>query len=57
MNPSGMAISCGQTAAEGVLARDAKSGALVMSVNMLLKHEEMEMSICHYRADPASAPG
>lgn len=27
--PSGMAINCGRTAAEGVVAREAKSGALL----------------------------
>lgn len=34
--PTGMAMSWGQTAALGVFALDAKSGALVMRVNILL---------------------
>lgn len=36
LNPIGMAMSWGHTAALGFLAREAKSGALVISVNMLL---------------------
>jgi hypothetical protein len=52
LNPIGMAINCGQTAAPGVLALEAKSGALVMRVNMLLKVDEMEMTICQASAEP-----
>jgi len=57
MKPRGIAISCGQIAAPGVRAREAKSGALVMSVNMLLKQLEMDRSICQCSADPDSLLG
>jgi hypothetical protein len=36
LNPIGMAMSWGHTAALGVLALEAKSGALVINVNILL---------------------
>lgn len=53
----GIAINCGHTAALGVLALDAKSGAFVISVNMLLKQLEMLMSICHDRSLPDNCAG
>lgn len=56
-NPMGMAYSWGHSAALGVFAREAKSGAFVMSVNMLLKHEEIEISICQLRELPDNLAG
>lgn len=57
VKPIGMAMSWGQTAALGVLALEAKSGALVMRVNMLLKQLEMLMSICQLRSLPERVAG
>jgi len=51
-NDKGTEISCGHNAAEGVAAREAKSGALVTRVAMLLMHDIRELTI----AQPSSEP-
>jgi len=57
LKPIGMAMSCGQTAALGFLARLAKSLALQTSVNMLLKQLDMESTICHPSLLPERVAG
>jgi len=48
----GSAKSCGQSAAAGVLALDAKSGAFVISVTKLLMHDMRLTTIAQARLDP-----
>jgi hypothetical protein len=56
-NESGTEMSWGHTAAEGVVARDAKSGALVTRVAMLLMHDIKELIIAHPSSEPSIVEG
>ncbi len=51
-NVRGTEISCGSSAADGLFAREAKSGAFVTSVAMLLIHDIKLITISQANSDP-----
>lgn len=57
LNPMGTEISCGQTAAPGLVARDAKSGALTTRVAMLEMQDMRETTIVHASLEPCTVDG
>ena len=57
INPNGMAMSCGKAAALGVVAREAKSGALVTRVAMFEMQDMSDTTIAQPRSEPFSVPG
>jgi hypothetical protein len=57
LNPIGTEISCGQTAAPGVEARDAKSGALTTRVAMFEMQDMRETTIVQPRSEPDRREG
>lgn len=57
INPNGMAMSCGKAAALGVLAREAKSGALTVRVAMFEMQDISDTTIDQPRSEPCSVLG
>lgn len=57
MNPNGIAMSCGKPAALGVVAREAKSGALTARVAMLEMQDIRETTIAQPSSEPFSVAG
>ena len=54
---SGSANNCGYSAADGVRAREAKSGAFVTSVTLLLMHDMELTTMAQPRSEPCSVDG